>query len=75
VSDESPTRATNNDIYARLDRIEDKLDRRLDLTDGKLDGAISRLDRLEGGFALMKWLGPAGVAGVLVALAKGAGYL
>lgn len=66
---------TNNDIFQRLDRIEDKLDRRLDTIDVKVDGAISRLDRLEGAMGLVKWLGPAGVAGVLIGFAKVQGWL
>lgn len=86
VSAESPSRPTNNDLYARLDRIEDKLDRRLDTLDGKVDRvdlkvdiATSRIDRLEGqlqgSLGLVKWLGPAGVAALVFGLLKAQGYI
>ena len=75
MTGESPARPTNGDIFQRLDRIEDKLDQRLESLDVKVDGAISRLDRLEGGLSLVKWIGPAGVAGVLIGFAKVQGWV
>lgn len=81
-----PARPTNNDIYARLDRIEDKLDRRLDSLDGKVDRvdlkvdiATSRIDRLEGrlegSLGLVKWLGPAGVGALIYGVLKSQGLI
>jgi hypothetical protein len=78
-----PTRPSSyGDLFDRLDRIEDKLDRRLDSLDGKVDRvdlkvdvATSRLDRLEGALGTVKWLGPAGVAAVVVGIAKSMGLI
>lgn len=70
------TRGTsNNDLLSRLDRIEDKLDRRLNVLDAKVDDANSRLDRLEGGIAMLKWLGPTGIVAVIFAIAQSAGII
>jgi len=67
-----PARPTNADIFDRLDRIEDKLDLRLNVVDAKVDAVTSRMDRfegrLEGTLGLVRWLGPAGVGAVLLGL-------
>ena len=76
MNEHPSTRGTsNNDLLSRLDRIEDKLDRRLNTLDGKVDDANSRLDRLEGGLAMLKWLGPTGVAALVFALLQSAGFI
>lgn len=72
---ERPMTTTNNDLYARLDRIEDKLDLRLNVVDSKVDLVGARLDRMEGGIAMLKWLGPTGVVAVIGALLKSTGYI
>lgn len=68
-------RPSNGDLYARLDRIEDKLDLRLNLLDAKVDAASARLDRMEGGIGMLKWLGPTGIVAVIFAIAKQAGFV
>lgn len=68
-------RPSNGDIYARLDRIEDLLSKRLDRQDVKLDNALSRLDKMEGGLGMLKWLGPTGVVAVIFAIAQAAGFI
>jgi hypothetical protein len=75
MSDGAHVTTTNNDLYDRLDRIEDKLDLRLNTLDAKVDLVASRIDRMEGALGMLKWLGPTGVAAVGYALLKGAGYL
>ena len=68
-------RPSNGDLYARLDRIEDKLDRRLNTLDDKVDDVSSRLDHMEGGIAVLKWLGPTGVVAVIFAIARSSGVV
>lgn len=56
----------------RLDRIEDKLDRRMTDLDAKVDGLGARQDRLEGKLegtlGIIKWLGPVGLAALVFGL-------
>jgi len=61
-------RPSNGDLSARLERIEDKLDRRLNILDDKVDHVSSRLDRMEGALGMLKWLGPTGVVAIMAAL-------
>lgn len=63
------------DLFDRLDRIEDKLDRRLNSMDIKVDGLTSRLDRMEGGLGMVKWLGPTGLAALVIGVARTAGLI
>ena len=74
------------DIQARLDRIEDKgerietkLDSRLSNLDTKDDAIATRQTRLEGqlagSIAMIRWLGPTGVAALVFALLKGSGFV
>lgn len=67
------------DIQGRLDRIEDKLDTRLTALDSKVDAIATRQTRLEGqlagSIAMIRWLGPTGVAALVFALLKGAGFV
>lgn len=73
---EHPTRAPSNaDLFARLDRIEDLLTKRLDRQDIKLDSVTSRLDRMEGALGMLKWLGPTGVVAVIFTIAQAAGII
>lgn len=60
---------------AQSDRIEDKLDLRLNTVDTKVDGLTSRLDRMEGGLGMLKWLGPTGVAALVYGVAKSQGLI
>ena len=69
-------RGTSNfDLLSRLDRIEDKLDRRLNTLDHHIQSANQRLDRMEGGIGMLKWLGPTGIVAVVFALAQSAGII
>lgn len=68
-------RPSNGDLYARLDRIEDKMDLRLNALDSKVDAASARLDRMEGGLSMLKWLGPTGIVAVIFAIAQASGLL
>lgn len=71
-----PTRPSNySDLFDRLDRIEDKIDRRLNTVDEKVDGLTSRLDRMEGALGMLKWLGPTGVAALFYGVAKSQGLI
>lgn len=71
-----PTRPSSyGDLFERLDRIEDKIDRRLNTVDTKVDGLTSRLDRMEGGLGMLKWLGPTGVAALVYGVAKSQGLI
>ncbi len=55
------------ELIAGFQRIEDKLDERLTATEGKTDGIDKRLDRIEGGMGLIRWIG-AGLATTLLGL-------
>lgn len=68
-------RPSNGDLYARLDRMEDHLSRRLEQLAVKVDDDSARLDRMEGGIAMLRWLGPTGVVAVIFALAQAAGVI
>ena len=71
-----PTRPSNyGDLFDRLDRIEDKIDRRMTSVDHKVDGLTSRLDRMEGGLGMLKWLGPSGVVALFYGVAKSQGLI
>lgn len=71
-------RPSNGDLYARLDRIEDKLDRRLNSLDAKVDAVAARQDRLEGRIegaaSWVKWLGPLGIAALIYGLLVSQGF-
>lgn len=73
--DGSTGQITNRDLDTRLDRIEDKLDLRMTTLDAKVDLVASRMDKMEGGLGMLKWLGPTGIVAVIFGIAKGAGYL
>ena len=66
-------------IEARLDRIEDKLDTRMTTLDEKVDSITSRQDRLEGkldgSIGMIRWLGPTGLAALVVGVAKAIGLV
>ena len=66
-------------LESRLERIEDKLDARMNTLDQKVDGLSTRQDRLEGrldGMAvLIKWLGPVGVVAIIFGLLVAYGLL
>jgi hypothetical protein len=66
-------------IEARLDRIEDKLDTRLTSLDGKVDALATRQTRMEGelrgSIAMVRWLGPTGVAALIFGALKASGLL
>jgi hypothetical protein len=75
-TDHPTTRGTSNsDLLGRLDRIEDLLTRRLDRQDTKLDSVSSRLDKMEGGLGMLKWLGPTGIVAVIFAIAQASGLI
>ena len=65
----------NSDIQSQLNRIEDKIDRRLTELEVKVDAATSRLDRMEGGLSMLRWLGPTGVIAVIIAVAQSSGLI
>lgn len=62
------------DVYELLARLEGKVDSRMDSLDAKVDLVSSRQDRLDGALSLVKWLGPAGVVGMIYGIGKAAGY-
>jgi tetrahydromethanopterin S-methyltransferase subunit B len=62
------------DVFEAVNRLEGKVDSRLNALDAKVDTATSRLDRLEGAISLIKWLGPVGLVGLVYGIGKGAGY-
>ena len=61
-------------IETRFSALESKVDTRLDKTDDKVDHLSSRIDRFDGAISVVKWLGPAGVVGIIYGLGKSAGY-
>ena len=78
------------DVYDIVSRIEGTVDNRLNELERKMDaantasaarvqGIASRMDRFEGRFegtlGAIKWLGPAGIVGVIFGIARGMGYL
>ena len=68
TTDQPHERVTLQDVYAIVERLEGKLDRRLDNLDRDVDNLASRMDRLEGAMGLVKWLGPAGLAAVILGI-------
>lgn len=66
-------------LDARLSAIEDKLDTRMTTLDRKVDGLATRQDRLEGRLdgmvAVVKWLGPVGIAAIIFGLLVLYGFL
>lgn len=73
MSTNDAAQVRNSDLQTSLDRIEDKIDRKLDKMELKVDAATSRLDRIEGGLGMLKWLGPSGVVAVIAGIAKSMG--
>lgn len=65
MTEGSTDRVTMRDVLDAVNRLEDKVSMRLTQQDGRLDAAVSRLDRIEGAVGLVKWLGPAGLAAVV----------
>jgi hypothetical protein len=62
-------------VTEQIRDLGDKVDRRLDQTDTKVDAVTSRMDKIEGAISVFKWLGPVGLAGLVYGILKGAGYL
>lgn len=62
------------DVYDIVSRLEAKVDNRMEQVDVKVDHLASRIDRLDGAISVFKWLGPAGVVGIVYGLGKAAGY-
>ena len=61
------------DVFEAVARLEGKVDTRLNALDAKVDEVASRQDRLEGGLSLVKWLGPAGLVGLVYGIGKASG--
>lgn len=57
----------------RWQNLESKLDRRDEKVDERINGVVSRLDRIEGAIGVVRWLGPAGVGAVFLGLLSMAG--
>lgn len=68
MTDTPHERVTLQDVYSIIERLEAKLDRRLDNLDREVDNLAARVDRIEGGMALVRWLGPAGVAALILGM-------
>ena len=62
------------DVFEAINRLEGKVDSRLNALDAKVDAVSARQDRLDGALSLVKWLGPAGVIGIIYGIGKAAGY-
>lgn len=62
------------DVFEAVNRLEGKVDSRLNALDAKVDTLTSRQDRLEGAISLIKWLGPAGLVGLVYGIGKAAAY-
>lgn len=65
MNGEVPDRVTLRDVYDLVATVRTEMGRRIDETDRKVDGALSRLDRMEGGIGMVKWLGPSSI-GLLI---------
>jgi len=61
------------DVFEAVARLEGKVDTRLNTLDAKVDDLASRQDRLEGALSLVKWLGPAGLVGLVYGIGKASG--
>jgi len=61
-------------LDAKFTALESKVDSRLDKTDDKVDHLNSRIDRFDGAISVIKWLGPAGVVGIIFGVGRAAGY-
>lgn len=72
---ETPAYPTIRDVYELVDEATTKIGNRLDKQDDRLDGAVSRLDRIEGAVNVIKWLGPVGLAALLYGVLKGGGFM
>ena len=68
MSVENGGRATIDDVYRIVDRLDSKLDRRLDAQDQRIREVKSEVDSIKGAIGLVRWLGPAGVGAVLLGL-------
>lgn len=62
------------DVFEAVARLEGKVDSRLKSLEDKVDLVSSRQDKLDGALSLVKWLGPAGVIGLIYGIGKAAGY-
>lgn len=62
------------DVFEAINRLDGKVDARLQQLETKVDQVSSRQDRLDGALSLVKWLGPAGVIGLIYGIGKAAGY-
>ena len=62
------------DVFEAINRLEGKVDSRLNALEAKVDQVSARQDRLDGALSLVKWLGPAGIVGLLYGIGKAAGY-
>jgi len=62
------------DLLEAVNRLEGKMDTRLAVLDAKVDLVSARQDRLDGALSLVKWLGPAGVLGLVYGIGKAVGY-
>lgn len=66
-------------LEGKLDGLEGRVNSRSEATDSRIDGVMLKQERLEGrlegSLGMIKWLGPTGVAAVLFAIAKAAGFI
>lgn len=62
------------DVFEAINRLDGKVEARLTQLETKVDLVSSRQDRLDGALSLVKWLGPAGLVGLIYGLGKAAGY-
>jgi hypothetical protein len=70
----SPNVVGIRDVYDIVSRLETKVDSRLSELDSKVDAVTSRMDRLEGGLSMLRWLGPLGVVALFYGIGKAAGF-
>jgi hypothetical protein len=61
------------DVLDAVNRLEGKMDSRLDVLDAKVDQVSSRQDRIEGVLSVVKWLGPVGVVALVYGIGKASG--
>jgi hypothetical protein len=73
VDSQPKEHVTIRDVYDLVGDLRIEMGKRIDATDTAVDGVRSRLDRMEGAIGTIKWLGPSGVALLIVGVLKASG--
>lgn len=75
MTEATPDRVTLRDVYDLVAEVRVEMARRIDATDTKVDHALSRLDHMEGAIGMVRWIGPAGIALLIVGFLRAYGVM